>query len=408
VKRNTKNGGMAWWLFWSSLGLILYTYLVFPGLVVLRAILKSRTVSASTTDPDAAQAVTEDSLPTVSFIIAAYNEAKVIAEKIENALSLDYPKHLIEVIVASDGSNDGTNEIVADHPSPLVRLVPLPRQGKNRTINQAVEQASGEILVFTDADSMFAPQTLRFLIAPFADPKIGGVAGSYRYVKDGQGAGGERAYWKFDQKLKELQSNGGNLVGATGHIYAIRRCLFSPVPQGVTDDAYISRGVLGKHKRLIFEPRAVAYGPIADSSGEFRRKVRITTRGLKVVWEQRYLLNPIEYGFYSVQLFTHKVLRRLMFIPMLATMISAAALWKRGWFYRLATIGQIAVHSAAVVGYTLNRTRLGKSKLLSFPYYLDMTNLASAAALRNLLRGESRDVWDAERAMSDDYRLGDG
>ena len=396
--------GISWWLFWGSVILILYTYLIFPAIVLLRALLNPRPIRTVTPTHEVSKKDTDEFLPTVSFIIAAYNEERVIADKIGNALMLDYPQDLIEIFVASDGSNDGTNQIVSNYPSSKVKLLSLPRQGKNRAINQAVSHASGEILVFTDADSMFAIQTLRNLVAPFSDPQIGGVAGSYRYVSDRQGIEGERSYWKFDQKLKDLQSKGGNLVGATGHIYAIRRSLFSPVPQGVTDDAYISREILGKHKRLVFAPSAIAYGPIADSSGEFRRKVRVTTRGLKAVWEQRYLLNPFEYGFYSLQLFSHKVLRRLMFIPMLITFVSAPLLWSQSWFYKIAALSQLALHSTAVVGYLLRHTALGRAKLFSFPFYLDMTNLASFLAVRDLLKGENRDVWNAERATSAEIR----
>ena len=397
MKQNKKRGA-AWWLFWSSFGLLIYTYLIFPALVLMRAYLKPQKDETPSAGNGDASLIADRALPSVSFIIAAYNEAQVITEKIENSLTVDYPRELIEVIVASDGSEDGTNEIVAGHPSSQVRLLALPRQGKNRTINHAVTRANGEILIFTDADSMFASQALHYLVKPFQDPQIGGVAGSYRYNKNGQGTEGERAYWKFDQKLKTLQSMGGDLVGATGHIYAIRRDLFSPVPEGVTDDAFISREILGKHKRLVFEPRAVAYGPIADSSGEFRRKVRITTRGLKAVWEQRYLLNPFEYGFYSLQLFSHKVLRRMMFLPMFVTMATAPLLWSRSLIYQFAAVGQLVFHIAAAIGYFLRHTPAGRSKILGFPYYLDMTHLTSILALKDLFSGRNRDVWQAERA----------
>jgi cellulose synthase/poly-beta-1,6-N-acetylglucosamine synthase-like glycosyltransferase len=350
---------------------------------------------------DSAGGHPEEPLPTLSIIIAAYNEEKVIADKIENVLSLDYPQERLEIIIASDGSDDQTNQIVSGHPSEQVKLIALPRGGKNQTLNQSVPQAAGDILVFTDADSMLEPLTLRYLIAPFTDPQVGGVAGSYRYQKYDRKTQGERTYWSLDQKLRGLQSRGGDLISATGHCYAIRRDLFTPVPSGVTDDAYISRGIIAKHKRLVFEPKAVTYGPIADNAGEFRRKVRITQRGLKAVWEQRFLLNPFRYGFYALQLFTHKVLRRLMFIPMILALVSAPMLWGHGLLYRLATLGQVALHLAALLGYVLQDTASGKSSLLSLPYFLDMTNLAAALAVKDLLRGESRDVWEAERTAVD-------
>jgi cellulose synthase/poly-beta-1,6-N-acetylglucosamine synthase-like glycosyltransferase len=383
---------IARWLFWGSLGTLLYTYLGFPLITVLRGTLLKKS-NKSGTGMD---------LPSVSLVIAAYNEADVIADKLKNALASDYPGSQLEIIVASDGSDDGTNEIVANFGEPRVRLLALERQGKNRAVNHAVQMASGAILVFTDADSMLDPDALRHLVEPFVDPEIGGVGGSYHYLRNSTGGEGERTYWSFDRWLKILQSKAGNITGTTGHIYAIRRSLFAPVPPGVTDDAYISREIIRQHYRLVYAPQAIARGPIADQAGEVRRKVRVTTRGLKCVWEQRYLLNPRVYGFYAIQLFSHKVLRRLMAIPLLGLFFSAPLLWRQGLVYRLATIGQMAFHSAAALGYSMRDRRWGRLKFLSLPYHLDMVNLATLAGLGNLLRGVQFDVWYAERADRDE------
>jgi cellulose synthase/poly-beta-1,6-N-acetylglucosamine synthase-like glycosyltransferase len=386
---------IARWIFWGSMGILFYTYLGFPIITVLRGTLFKKPIKRGT----------GTSLPTVSLVIAAYNEADVIAAKLTNALASNYPGSHLEVIVASDGSDDGTNQIVAHFGEPGVRLLALERQGKNRAINQAVKIASGEILVFTDADSMLDPDALKHLVAPFVDPQVGGVGGSYHYLRNTTGGEGERTYWSFDRWLKILQSQAGNITGTTGHIYAIRRSLFVPVPPSVTDDAYISREVIRQHYRLVYAPQAIARGPIADQAGEVRRKVRVATRGLKCVWEQRYLLNPGVYGFYAVQLFSHKVLRRLMAIPLLGLFFSAPLLWKQGLIYRLATIGQMAFHSAAALGYRMRDKHRGRLKFLSLPYHLDMVNLATLAGVSNLLRGVKYDVWLAERADRDELSL---
>ncbi|HSO28076.1 MAG TPA: glycosyltransferase family 2 protein [Anaerolineales bacterium] len=392
----------AFWLFWGSVGLLVYTYIGFPLLVLLRGLIaRQRQPDHGTNAKSEIPPLSDADLPAVNFVIAAYNEADVIRQKIDNALSLAYPAGCLTVIVASDGSNDGTNQIVASYENPRVRLLDFPRLGKNQVINRAVAQTEAEILVFTDADSMLEPDALRYLVAPFRDPAVGGVAGSYHYVQDARGGEGERAYWRFDRKLKELQSQAESITGATGHIYAIRRALFEPVPPGVTDDAYISRTVIQKHKRFVFASQAIARGPIADAAGEYRRKVRVTTRGLRCVWEQKQLLNPLEYGFYSLQLFSHKVLRRLMLLPLLVTVVTAPLLWSHGLIYRLASLAQLALHSAAGLGYLLRDHPVGKSKVLSFPYHLDMVNLTGLIALINLLRGQSYDVWKAERATDE-------
>ncbi len=374
------------WLFWSALGLILYTYLGFPALTLLRGLMWRKPVQR------------DNNTPPVSLIIAAYNEASVIVKKLDNTLALDYPLDCLEIIVASDGSNDGTNELVANYGAQNVRLLALPRQGKNRTLNSAVAEAQNNILVLTDADSMLMPDSLRQLVAPFGDPEVGGVGGDYHYTADINQGVGEQTYWGFDRTLKRFQSWSGSMTSATGQIYAIRKSLFAPVPSSVTDDFYTSTQAPANHRRLIFEPQAIAYGPVADSeSVEFRRKVRVATRGLNSVWQMRRLLNPVTYGFYAIQLLSHKVLRRLMAIPLLVLLITAPLLWQDGWFYQVATIGQLGAHTAALLGLALHQTRIGQTRLLRLPFFFDMVNIATLAALFNLSRGVRQDIWEPQR-----------
>jgi glycosyltransferase involved in cell wall biosynthesis len=377
----------AWYLFWGSVGTLAYAYAGFPLLTALRARLSPKPVSAAPITPS------------VSVIIVAHNEAAVITKKIDNALALDYPAERLEIIVASDGSDDGTAELAASHPSPLVRALALPRGGKNRTLNAAVAAASGEVLLFTDADSMLAPDALRLLVAPLADPEVGGVAGDYRYAGESSDGQGERTYWDLDRLLKRWQSASGSVTSATGQIYVIRRSLFEPVPLGVTDDFYTSLRVPLAGKRLLFEPRAAAYGPVAANAGaEFQRKVRVMTRGLTGVWLSRRGLNPLTYGFYAVQLLSHKVVRRLMVLPLIGLLLSAPLLWRRGWLYRLAALAQIGLHGAALLGYLLRNTRAGRLKPLSLPLFFDLVNIAALMAAANVARGKRYDLWLTQRA----------
>ena len=220
-------------------------------------------------------------------------------------------------------------------------MLDLPRTGKAGALNTAVERATGEILVFSDANSMFAPDALARLAAPFADPSVGGVAGDQRYLPDdGDGgvAKGERGYWDLDRAIKQAESAAGNVISATGAIYAVRRSLFGPVPDGVTDDFATSTAVIAQGHRLVFAPDAVAYEPVgAAAEIEYGRKVRVMTRGLNGVVLRRGLLDPRRHGFYAVQLFSHKVLRRLMAIPLLMLAGHTAAprpplaVLPRGW-----------------------------------------------------------------------------
>ena len=302
---------MTTFLFWAALGIVAYTYVLYPLLLMLRALFYSRPVRLA------------DITPSVTVIVCARNEVEGIGDKLKNLACLDYPRDRLDILIASDGSTDGTDDVVRRCQD--VRLLPLPRRGKISTLNAAVAEATGEILVFSDANSMYAPNAVRALVRPFADASVGGVAGAQRYLPgDGKadGAGGERAYWSLDRQLKEWQSRAGSATSATGAIYAIRRSLFREVPLGVTDDFAISTKVVAQGYRLLFCSEAVAYEPVAASDRtEFGRKVRIMTRGLSGVVARRELLNPFCHGFYAIQLFSHKVLRRLVAVPLLLLLL---------------------------------------------------------------------------------------
>jgi cellulose synthase/poly-beta-1,6-N-acetylglucosamine synthase-like glycosyltransferase len=376
-------------LFWLAVGIIVYTYAVFPLLVFLRGLWWRRPYQAA------------DITPRVTLVIAAYNEANNIRAKLNNVLALDYPRELLEVLVASDGSTDGTNEIVHGYAEQGIRLLALPRQGKAGALNSAVATATGEILVFSDANSMYAPDAIRALVRPFADPEVGGVAGNQVYLKENRSSGadaGEQSYWNFDRKLKQSQSQAGNAISATGAIYAIRRSLFQPVAIGVTDDFAISTDIIVQGYRLVFAPAARAYEPVAASSGlEFGRKVRVITRGLRGVIVRRKLLNPLRHGFYALQLFSHKVLRRLVVFPLLLLLVTNLFLWNKGLFYQFTLLAQVVLYGCGLLGFWFNGTRIGRSKLLALPLFFCMVNAASFLATINILRGHRIDRWEPKR-----------
>jgi cellulose synthase/poly-beta-1,6-N-acetylglucosamine synthase-like glycosyltransferase len=382
---------MSEWLFWGLLGLVAYTYVGYPLLLALRGLLWRH--------PHRSAEIT----PHVSMIICAHNEEASIGRKLENVLCLDYPDDRLEVLVASDGSTDGTNAIVRRYASRGVRLLSLPRRGKIPSLNAALPHATGEILVFSDANSIYAPDAIRALVRPFADPGVGGVAGDQRYLETGHGSDGtegERVYWSLDRQLKEWQSRSGSATSATGAIYAIRRELFREVVSGVTDDFFISTSVVAQGKRLVFNGDAVAYEPVAASSdAEFQRKVRIITRGLRGVLEMRELLDPFRHGFYSLQLFSHKVLRRLVAIPLLLLFLVSLWTWRDGWIHQAAAGAQIALYGAAAAGALF--PRLIRLRIFGLPFYFCMVNAAALMAAFNLLRGRRIESWEPERSHPD-------
>jgi glycosyltransferase involved in cell wall biosynthesis len=373
---------LAWWL---STALIGWTYVGFPLTLLVRARLWPRPIAAA------------DAEPSVSMVIAAHNEARVIGAKLENALGLDYPRDRLEVIVGSDGSDDGTDEIVAGFADRGVVLRSLPRSGKAAALEAAVEAATGSIVVFSDANSEYDRGAIRALVRPFADPTVGGVAGDQRYVTGavpGEGSG-ERDYWDLDRRLKVAESAAGNVISATGAIYALRRDLVPRIPPGVTDDFTTSTAVIDQGFRLVFAPDAVAWERVAKAGRrEYARKVRIMTRGFRAVALRRGLLDPRRTGFYAVQLLTHKLLRRLMVLPLAVLAVCSPLLWRTSLLYRVATMAQASFYGLAAVNLLTPDSRLARARPAALAGFFVATNAAAAHALRNVLSGKRIDRWD--------------
>jgi len=385
-------------IFWIAVFLILYTYIGFPLFILLRGLLWGRPYEHE--EPT--------TLPSVSIVISAYNEANTIAEKLDNILSLDYPREKLQVVIASDGSTDGTDEIVEEYKERGVKLLSLPHHGKSVALNAAVAASKGEILVFSDANSMYKSNAIQKLIRPFTDPTVGGVAGNQIYKVDtsgGPSSQGERAYWNFDRMLKVSQSRSGHTLAATGAIYAIRRSLFQPIPDGVSDDFVTSTRVIAQGSRLVFAPDAVAYEPVAATSRfEFRRKVRVIVRSWRAFYTVRELLNPFRYRFYAIQFFSHKILRYLVVFPLLSLFFISPLLWEKGFIYQTATVGQFAFYGCAFFGLLFSETRVGKKKIFTIPFYFCMVNAASFVALIKVLRGQRIKHWEPQRHVETQYR----
>lgn len=376
--------------FWVCIALLVYAYVGFPLLVMLVGAIRNRSVRK------------EPVTPAISLIIAAYNEEDCIGERLENALATDYPREALEIIVASDGSSDGTEEIVSDYATRSVRLLRLPRYGKIHALASAVREATGAVLVFSDANIDVEPQALRKIAGNFADPMVGGVVGntSYRIQRGSESSShGESSYWRYDTWIKALESRTGSVVSAHGGLYAIRRELFQvPADAAVTDDFFISTGVVEQGFRLVFEPDARAYeNAIPAAAREFSRRVRLMTRGLRGVSLRRSLLNPFRYGFYSVVLFSHKILRRLL--PLALLLLLASSVYLQGYhpFFGLALAGQLIFYLLALAGYGLRTTKLGRSKPLLIPFFYCMANLAALFALLRFARGERITLWQPQR-----------
>jgi cellulose synthase/poly-beta-1,6-N-acetylglucosamine synthase-like glycosyltransferase len=376
--------------FWLSLALLFYVYAGFALLVVIVGALRYRKVRKAPITPK------------VSLLIAAYNEENSIAARLRNVLALDYPADALEIIVASDGSDDTTESIVGSYAPRGVRLLSLPRRGKIHALNAAAQQARGDLLVFSDANSMYEKQAIRELAANFADPEVGGVGGNTIYTEDLHSdscSRGENLYWNYDKWLKQMESLSGSIVSAHGAIYAIRRELFAPLTDSaVTDDFAISTMVIEHGYRLVFEKAARAYEvAIPATEREFGRKVRMMTRGLRGVMLRKKLLNPFRHGFYSLVLFTHKLLRRLVSLMLLILLMSSLFLAPQSPIYLAFAIGQIGFYLLAGLGYLLRHHPAGRQRLLYIPFYYCLSNIAAIIAVLNMLRGQQITQWQPHR-----------
>jgi cellulose synthase/poly-beta-1,6-N-acetylglucosamine synthase-like glycosyltransferase len=383
----------AMWAAGLALAGLVYVYVGFPVLLAVVGTLRNRRHRQ------------EPITPSVSIVIAAYNEEACIEARIANALAADYPRDCLEVIVASDGSTDRTDEVVAAFPDPRVILLSLPRRGKVAALNDAVLRARGDILVFSDANTMADPRALRALARNFADAGVGGVVGhtGYSMAAGMESSGrGESLYWRYDTWIKKLESRTGGVVSAHGGLYAIRRELYqAPGEAAATDDFMISTAVVAQGYRLVFEPDARAVEAVVPSADlEFHRRVRLMTRGLRAVAARAELLNPFRYRFYAIVLLSHKVLRRIAFVPLLVLFAAAVVLSITGPVTRVAhsaLSAQILFLGAALLGHQLRRRAIGHWRLLFVPFFYCMANAAAGVAVVRFLRGERIVTWNPQR-----------
>jgi cellulose synthase/poly-beta-1,6-N-acetylglucosamine synthase-like glycosyltransferase len=377
-------------LFWTALGLIAYAYAGFPILLLVRGAILHRRVRAAPVTPS------------VSLIIVGHNEVEVITEKLDNVFSLAYPPNRLEVILASDGSDDGTNEAARGFVARGLRLLERPRSGKIPALNAAVAEASGEILVFSDANSIYDRNALRALVAPFADPLVGGVGGNQVYRNDGAGQStslGERLYWRYDRMLKSLQSRSGSMTSATGAMHALRRELFQPVPPGVSDDFLISTRAIASGHRLVFAPDAIARESVAATDrAEFNRKLRVMTRAIHGVWVARKLLNPFRFGFYSLQLLSHKLLRWSVCWLLVILLLTSLALYDSGSVYRWIVWSQATFYAMAALAGAIRWAGVVQGRyfrIVAIPLYFCMANYAAMLAWFRVFSGARVEVWDS-------------
>ena len=334
-------------------------------------------------------------LKPITVIVPAHDEEAVIERKVRNVLDGSYPRNLVEVIVASDGSTDRTVELARGAGA---TVLDLPRSGKVGALTAAAAEARGEILVFTDADCMLEPHSLGELVANFADPEVGGAtANEVRRgaAEFGGVSRGEGLYWRYEQWIKRLEDRVGSTVSACGSLYAVRRSLFrAPTATAGNDDVLISTEVVRRGSRLVFDERAlVIVGSTKRGGDEFRRKIRIVNGGLRTWLSLGELLDPRRHGLYALQVWSRKILRRLLPFTLLALFVSSAWLAASEPWWWIVFAPQVLVALLASAGWCLRRRPAGRRRALWIPYYFALANVAAGVAVLSLAAGLRFERW---------------
>lgn len=372
-------------IFWFMVALLIYLYLGYLMILVLAGKLFGKPVKKKQIGPS------------VSIVIAAYNEEKHIKGRIDNCLAFDYPKEKLEIIIISDGSTDQTNEILKSYSSDLVKITCLDkRSGKTNAQNIGVKAASNEILFFTDATTVHPPEALKLLVANFNDESVGCATGRFVFKEDkGATSKGLKKRNAYELFLRKKQSELYTLFGASGCIYAIPRKLYVPLREDLDSDYVEPLEILRKGFRSVYEPEALAYvdRPAPNSKEEFMRRSRIVLLGLRGTFYMKELMNPLKHGLLSISFVSQRVLRWLSPIYLIILYFSNFFLLENK-FYQVTFLLQNMFYMMAILVYFLDKKGKRVASILYLPFYFCLVMLSAAEGIRKLLRGETGQIWD--------------
>ena len=376
-------------LFWFLIAAILYATVGYPVLVLALGSLRRRRAATGTARK-----------LRVDFVIPAHNEAQVIEEKLRNTLAQKTdPEHELRIIVVSDGSSDGTVEAARRVSDERIEILDIqPRAGKVNALNVAIGRLSGDVAVFSDANSMLVPGALDALLSHYVDEEVGGVCGAISVARSKVGgiAKSEGLYWRYDQAVKAAESNLGGAVSAQGSFHSVRSELVEPLPLDAADDFTLSVRAVAAGKRLVFEPRAIAIETVTEKADkELMRRVRSTERGWRALMNHAYLLNPMRTGIYSVQLFSHKLLRRLVPWLLILLFVVSAVLSGRGNPYSAAFGIQLAIYGIAALAAIFPTIR--RLPVVRHVFFGVMAMVAMGMGVFNYYRGKNSTLWTPVR-----------
>jgi len=339
-------------------------------------------------------------LPTVTLLVAAYNEKEILLAKLRNSYSLSYPADLLNILFVTDGSTDGSDELLHGYPLVTVMHHPL-RGGKLAAVNRAMKKVTSEIVVLSDANCLLNEMAIKNIVRHYRDPKTGAVAGEKRVIaNDGASGKGEGLYWKYESYLKQMDSTLNTTVGAAGELFSFRTCLYKEVPAGtIIEDFVLSMEIAANGYKVVYEPTAIATeGASANFLEEWKRKVRICAGGFQAIKQFSYLLMPANFNMLSFQFFSHRLLRWAV-VPFLLPVIfflSFTVALAGDTIYTLFFFTQALLYGLALIGlFYLRREKI--PTVVSIPFQFLMMNAAAYAGLFRYLKGSQSAVWEKSK-----------
>lgn len=385
-------------ILWTSIAIIAYHFIGYGAIITLLNKFKSSEPSLPT--------LNDNDLPEVTMLIAAYNEEDIIEEKILNSLTLDYPKDKLKIAVVSDGSDDGTNDILKKYPE-VTCYYKAARKGKIAAVNRVMPFIKSPITVFTDANVMINIEGLRNMATHFQKNTIAAVSGEKTVVsqaEDSASASGEGFYWKYESYLKQMDAQWNTLVGSAGELFAIRTHLYQPIQSNtLIEDFVMTMQLAASGYKVAYERNALAVETASASmEDEQKRKVRISAGGIQAVIKLFSLLNIFKYGKLTFQYVSHRALRwTLNPIALVAILVSSLQLAGEFWLYDALLRAQLIFYLLAFMGYVI---RDGKTsiKWLHIPYYFTFMHICVVLGWIKYFSGNQKVTWEkAKRAKAE-------
>lgn len=388
-------------LFWILFFILIYTFIGYALILLLLYQLKRIFFAKKQAQSDTAFE------PDVCLFVTAFNEKDYVRQKVENLFSLDYPREKVQYVWVTDGSDDGTPELLAEYETLEIYHQPE-RRGKMNAMNRGMKYVKAPIVIFSDSNTILSRQTIREMVARFSDPGVGCVAGEKRIVEkkaDAAAAAGEGLYWKYESWVKKMDASLNSAVGAVGELFAIRTELFQDVePDTILDDFIISLRIAQKGFKIAYTPNAWAEETASlNVAEELKRKIRIAAGGMQTIFRLKSLLNPFRYGLLSWQYVSHKVLRwtlaplslfAIFIVNLLIVMVQQS--WMGFDFFSVFLYIQVVAYLLAFTGWILENNRL-RFKLLFVPYYFVSMNYASICGMLRYLKGKQSVNWEKSK-----------